>query len=81
MDCIRTAPETAHFDVAFVGDEPPDNLVNQSDGGDDQMVTLFFNRSYLSMKTFKNVEGSCRGAHRTRDTYFYSYLSPGNTYY
>ena len=80
MDCIRTAPETAHFDVAFVGGQPPNNnLVNQSDGSDDQMATLFFNRSYLSMNTFKNVEGSCRREYN--DTYFYLYLLPGNTYY
>ena len=74
MDCIRAAPETAHFDVAFVGGQPPDNLVNRSDGGDDQMATLIFNRSYLSMNTFKNLEGSC-------GTYLYLYLSPGNAYY
>ena len=74
LDCIRIVPETARFDVAFVGGPPPNNLVNQSDGGDEQMATLFLNRSYLSMNTFKNVEGSC-------GTYFYLYLIPGNTYY
>ena len=72
MECIRTAPETAHFDVVFVGGQQPNNLVNQSDGDDEQMATLFFDRSYLSMNTFKNTEGSC-------GTYFYLYLIPGNT--
>ena len=51
MDCIRTEPGTAHFDVAFIGGQPPNNLVNQSDGGDDQMATLIFSRSYWSMNT------------------------------
>ena len=74
MDCIRPAPEIARFDVIFVGGQPSNNLVNQSDGGDDQMATLFFKRSYLSMNTFKNLEGPC-------GTYFYLYLLPGNAYY
>ena len=77
MDCIRTAPETARF--AFHGGKPPNNLVSQSDKDDDQIDTLFFNRSYLSVNTSKNVEGSCRVANRTGDTYFYLYLLPGNT--
>ena len=71
MDCIRTAPETARWNVAFVGGQPPNNSVNNSDGGDDQMATLFFNRSYLSTNTFKNAEGYC-------GEYFYLYLIPGN---
>ena len=77
MDCIRTAPETASF--RFFGGEPPNNLVYQSLEDDDQMgtVTLFYNRSYLSMCTFKNVEGSCQGANHS--TYFLLYLLPGNT--
>ena len=74
LDCIRIVPETAHFGVIFVGGQPPNNLVNRSDGGDAQMATLFFNRSYLSMNTFQNLEGPC-------GTYFYLYLIPGNTYY
>ena len=78
MNCIRTAPETAHFDVVFVGGQPPNNLVNQSDGDDDQMATLFFDQSYLSMNTFKNLEGPCT---RNHGTYFYIYLLPGNAYY
>ena len=78
MDCLRTAPETAHF--VFFGSKPPNNSVSQSDKDDDQMATIFFNRSYLSMNTSKNVEGSCRGANRTGDTYFYLYLLPGNTF-
>ena len=79
MDSIRTAPETARFILLFPGGKPPNNLVNQSDGDDDQLATLFFNRSYLSMNTFKNGEGFCRGAQSA--TYFYLYLLPGNTYY
>ena len=78
MDCIRTAPETAHFE--FSGGKPSNNLLSQSVDDDDEMATLFFNRSYLSMNTSKNVEGSCRGANRTRDIYFYLYLLPGNIY-
>ena len=75
MDCIRTAPETASFALSFSGGQPPNNnLVNRSDGADDQMATLFFNQPYVSMNTFKNVEGSC-------GTYFYLYLISGNTYY
>ena len=76
LDCIKTAPETARS--AFSGGKPPNNSVSQSDKDDDQIDTLFFNRSYLSMNTF-NVEGSCRGANHTGDTYFYLYLLPGNT--
>ena len=81
MDCIRTAPETARFKVTFVGGEPPNNLVNQSDGGGDQMATLFFDPSYLSMNTFKNLEGPCTRKGGNHGTYFYIYLLPGNTYY
>ena len=73
LDCIRIVPETARFDVTFIGGQPPNNLVNRSDGGDEQMAILFFNRSYLSMNSFKNLEGSC-------GTYFYLYLRPGNIY-
>ena len=76
MDCIKTAPEPPHF--AFFGGDPPSNLVNQSVENGDQMATLYFKRSYLSMNTSKNVEGSCE--RRNRDTYFYIYLLPGNTY-
>ena len=74
MDCIRTAPETAGFALAFFGGKPSNSLMNESDKDGDQLATLFFDRSYLSMDTFKNVEGSC-------GTYFYLYLIPGNTYY
>ena len=71
IDCIRTAPETASFRL-FGGDEPPNNLVNQSVEDDDQMATLFFNRAYLSMNNF-TAEYSCQDG-----TYFLFYLSPGN---
>ena len=73
MDCIRTAPETAHFQ--FFGEKPPNILVNQSDDDGDQMDTLFFNRAYLSMNTFP-AEYSCQD-----DTYILFYTLPGNTYY
>ena len=76
MDCKRTATETPHF--VFFGGDPPSNLVNQSVEDGDRMATLFFKRSYLSMNTSKNVEGSCEGGNR--NTYFYIYLLPGNTY-
>ena len=76
MDCIRTATEleTARFE--FDSLKPPNNLVNQSDEDGDQMDTLFFNRSYLLMNNFKNVEGFCRGAYY-RGNFFYLFLSPG----
>ena len=72
MDCIRTAPETARF--RFFGGEQPYNIVYQSVEDDDQMATLFFNRTYLSINTF-TAECTCQ------DTYFLFYLSPGNNYY
>ena len=75
MDCIITAPETARF--IFTNPKPPNNFVSQIDKDDDQMDTLFFNRSHLSI----NAEGLCQGANRTRDTYFFLYLLPGNIYY
>ena len=78
MDCIRTAPETARF--VFYNPKPLSNSVSQSDEDGDQMDTLLFNQSYWSMDTFRNAEGFCRGAYY-RDTYFYVYLLPGNTYY
>ena len=71
MDCIITAPQTARF--MFNGPKPPNNSVSQSDNDDDQMDTLFFNRSHLSI----NTEGFCQGA----NTYFFLGLLPGNTYY
>ena len=74
MDCIRTAPENASFRF-FGGDEPPNNLLNQSDNDGDQMATLFFNRAYLTMNNF-TAEYSCQD-----DTYILFYLSPGNNYY
>ena len=78
MDCIRTAPETASFRL-FGGDEPPNNLVNQSVEDGDQMATLFFNRAYLSMNTFI-AEYSCQNDTYI-GTYILFYLSPGNNYY
>ena len=76
MDCIITAPETAHFIFkgGKGGKQPNHLLVNQSVDDGDQMVTLFFNQAYLSMNTF-NAEYSCH------DTYILLYLSPGNNYY
>ena len=73
MDCIRTAPETARFQI--FGGEHPNNLVNQSVDDGDQMATLFFNRAYLSTNTY-TAEFSCQD-----DTYFLFYILPGNTYY
>ena len=73
MDCIITAPETARF--IFNGPTPPYNFVSQSDDDGDQMDTLFFNRSHLSIST----EGFCQGPNSY--TYFYLCLLPGNTYY
>ena len=67
MDCIGTAP--ARF--IFTGPKP-NNFVYQSDDDGDQMDTLFFNRSHLSI----NTEGYCQGA----NTYFFLYLLPGNIY-
>ena len=69
MDCIITAPETAHFE--FGGGEPPTSFVSRIDDDDDQMDTLFFNRSHLSI----NTEGICQGA----NTYFFLCLIPGTT--
>ena len=70
MDCIITAPETARF--IFAGPKPPNNFVSQSNDDGDQMDTVFFNRSHLSL----NTEGICQGAY----TYFLLYLLPGNPY-
>ena len=70
MDCIGTAPETARF--IFTGPKP-NNFVSESNDDDDQMDTVFFNRSHLTI----NTEGICQGA----NTYFFLYLLPGNTYY
>ena len=70
MDCTITAPETARFE--FGGDEPPTSFASRIDDDDDQMDTLFFNRSDLSM----NTEGECQGA----NAYFFLGLLPGNTY-
>ena len=78
INCIRTASDTYHFHFAY---ELPNNVVNKSDGGVDQIATLFFNRSYLSMNTFKNLEGPCIRKRGNHGTYFYIYLLPGNTYY
>ena len=75
MDCIRTAPETARFEL--LGDKPPNNLVSTAQV-DDQMATLIFKRSYL-MNPSKNVEGFCQG--ENCDTYFFVYSLTGNTYY
>ena len=71
MDCIITAPETARF--IFTGPKPPTSIFSQSDDDGDQMTTVFFNRSHLSI----NTEGFCQGA----NTYFFLSLLPGNTYY
>ena len=73
MDCIRTAPENASFE--FDGSQPPSSSVNQSVKNDDRMATLLFNQSYLSMDSFNNVEGFCRGAER--NSFFYLFISPG----
>ena len=79
MDCIRTVPEIPRFD--YYRGNLPNNLVNQINGGDEQMATLSFNQPYFSMNTSKNVEGFCETENPMRDTYFYVYLLPGNTYY
>ena len=73
MVCKVTAPETARF--KFSGPKPPTDAVIQSVEDGDQMDTLSFNRSYLSI----NFEGFCEGAKRY--VYFFIYLLPGNTYY
>ena len=73
MDCIITAPQTAR--LIFTGPEPPNNLFFQSDDDGDQMDTLFFNLSHLSL----NTEGFCQGA--SSATYFFLGLLPGNIYY
>ena len=73
MDCIRTAPENASFQLA--NPKPSQNFVYQGveDPPNPQMATLLFNRSYLSMNTFENTEGFCVRSL----TYFYIFLSAG----
>ena len=73
MDCIRTAPENASFQLA--NPMPSSNFVYQRVEGpsNPQMATLLFNRSYLSMNRLENAEGFCV---RTL-TFFHIFLSAG----
>ena len=73
MDCIRTAPETASFQL--VNPMPSNNFIYQpvEDPPNPQMATLLFNRSYLSMNSFENAEGFCV---KTL-TFFYIFLLAG----
>ena len=73
MDCIRTAPENASFQLA--NPMPSNNFVYQRVEGpsNPQMATLLFNRSYLSMNSFENAEGFCVRSM----TFFYIFLLEG----